>query len=176
MNNAKFLLSRGMVACLCLVLLAGGATVLATTESGKKLLGFRPDVKILLSANVERDNKLLSLDKKTIVKPGELIQWNLVSENYGNASAEGYRSVANIPNGTSFVAGSAKSDSPAELAYSIDGGNSFSTQPMIEETQVDGSVKKVVAPIEMYTNVLFKWENSLEAGKKLTAKYLVKVK
>ena len=176
MNKAKILLSRSVVVCLCLAILAGGATAFATTERGKKLLGFRPDVKILLSANVERDNKLQAMDKKTVVKPGEIIQWTLASENYGNANAEGFSSVAKIPDGTSFVAESAKSDDSVTVTYSIDGGNSFSKQPMIDEQQVDGSMKKVAAPVSMFTNIHFKWENSLEAGKKVTAKYRVSVK
>lgn len=176
MHNAKSVFSRGVILLICLVLLTGGATVLARTEGGKKLLGFSPSVKISLSANVERDNKLQSINKQIIVKPGEIIHWSLVSENEGNGNAEGYKTVAKIPEGTSFIAGTAKGDASAKVSYSIDGGNSYSEQPLIEEKQADGSVKKVPAPVSTYTNILFQWENSLEAGQKLNAKYQVQVK
>ncbi len=176
MNNVKFLLSRSVIVGLCLVLLTGGTAVFATTEGGKKLLGFRPEVKISLSADVVRDSKPQPLDKKAVVKPGEMIFWNLVSENSGNANAEGYTTTAKIPDGTSYVAGTATGEASPRVSYSIDGGATFSDKPMIDEKQSDGSVKRVAAPVSMYTNILFKWENPLEAGSKLAAKYQVQVK
>jgi uncharacterized repeat protein (TIGR01451 family) len=134
----------------------------------------RPEVKMQLSASVERDSALVPLDKSTVVKPGEILEWTIVSENSGNAAALGYKAVGHIPQGTSFVSDSAKADG-AKTFYSID-GKSFSAQPMIEEKQADGSVKRVPAPVAMYTEIRYEWSDPLAQGGKLSASYRVRVK
>ena len=135
----------------------------------------RPEVKVQLSAAVERDSALVPLDKATAVNPGEVLDWTIMSENSGNASAFEYKAVGHIPRGTSFVAGSAKADG-ARAVYSIDGGKSYSDQPTIEEKQSDGTVKRVAAPVAMYTDIRYEWSDPLAQGGKLTASYKVKVK
>ena len=64
----------------------------------------------------------------------------------------------------------------AQTFYSIDGGKSFSAQPMIEEKQADGSVKRVPAPVSMYTEIRYEWSDPLAQGGKLSASYKVRVK
>lgn len=135
----------------------------------------RPEVKVELSAAVERDSALVPLDKTAAVNPGEILDWTITSENSGNASALEYKAVGHIPRGTSFVAGSAKADG-ARAVYSIDGGKSYSDQPTIEEKQSDGTVKRVAAPVAMYTDIRYEWSDPLVQGGKLTASYKVKVK
>lgn len=135
----------------------------------------RPEVKMQLSGSVERDSALVPLDKSTVVNPGEILDWTIVSENSGNAAALGYKAVGHIPQGTSFVSDSAKADG-AKTFYSIDGGKSFSAQPMIEEKQADGSVKRVPAPVAMYTEIRYEWSDPLAQGGKLSASYKVRVK
>src|SRR2546423_13013968 len=100
----------------------------------------RPEVKIQLSAAVERDSALVPLDKATAVNPGEILDWTIMSENSGNAAAREYKTVGHIPRGTTFVGDSAKADG-AKTVYSIDNGKSYSAQPMIEVKQADGSGK-----------------------------------
>ena len=46
----------------------------------------RPEVKVQLSAMVERDSTLVPLEKAAAVKPGEILDWTITSENSGNAS------------------------------------------------------------------------------------------
>src|SRR5688572_550831 len=70
----------------------------------------RPDVKVQLSAAVERDSELVPLDKASVVRPGEVLDWTIVSENNGNAVAHNYKAVARIPRGTEFIAGTAKAE------------------------------------------------------------------
>src|SRR5262245_18788439 len=70
----------------------------------------RPEVKVQLSAAVERDSKAIALDKDTVVNPGEILDWTITSENDGNVDALQYKAVGHIPHGTAFVAGSAKAD------------------------------------------------------------------
>ena len=135
----------------------------------------RPEVKIQLAAMVERDAKLLPLEKSMVVNPGEILDWTIESANSGNAAAMEYKTVGHIPQGTTFVAGSAKADG-AKAVYSIDGGKSYSAQPTIEEKQADGSVKRVPAPVSMYTEIRYEWADALAQGGKLSASYKVRVK
>lgn len=135
----------------------------------------RPEVNVQLSGAVERDSKLMPLEKSTVVNPGETLDWRITSENSGNAAALEYKTVGHIPRGTEFVAGSAKADG-AKALYSIDGGKSFSAQPTIEVKQDDGSVKRVPAPVSMYTEIRYEWSDPLAQGGKLSASYKVRVK
>jgi uncharacterized repeat protein (TIGR01451 family) len=135
----------------------------------------RPEVKMQLSAAVERDNALVALDKASVVKPGEILDWTIASENSGNAAALEYKTVGHIPPGTTFVADSAKADG-AKAGYSIDNGKSWSAQPMIEVKQADGSTKRVPAPVAMYTEIRYEWADPLAQGGKLSASYKVRVK
>jgi uncharacterized repeat protein (TIGR01451 family) len=135
----------------------------------------RPEVKMQLSGVVERDSALVPLEKTTVVKPGEILDWTITSENSGNAPALEYKTVGHIPRGTIFVADSAKAEG-AKAVYSIDGGKSWSAQPMIEVKQADGSVKRVPAPVSMYTEIRYEWADPLAQGGKLSASYRVGVK
>jgi uncharacterized repeat protein (TIGR01451 family) len=135
----------------------------------------RPEVKMSLSGGVERDAKLIALDKSIAVKPGEVLTWTIDAMNTGNAPAHDYKAVARIPRGTEYVSDSARAEG-ANALYSIDGGKSFSAQPMIEEKQADGSVKRVPAPVAMYTDIRYEWANPLAQGEKLSASYKVRVK
>jgi uncharacterized repeat protein (TIGR01451 family) len=135
----------------------------------------RPEVKVQLSGSVKRDAKNLPLDKSIVVNPGEILDWTMMSENSGNAAALDYKAVGHIPRGTEFVAGSAKADG-AKTVFSIDGGKTFSAQPMIDEKQTDGSVKRVPAPTSMYTEIRYEWADPLAQGGKVSATYQVRVK
>jgi uncharacterized repeat protein (TIGR01451 family) len=135
----------------------------------------KPEVKLQLAAAVERDSALLPLDNKTVVNPGEILDWTIMSENSGNAAAREYQTVGHIPRGTTFIASSAKADG-AKTVFSIDNGKTFSAQPMIEVKQADGSVKQVAAPVSMYTEIRYEWADPLAAGGKLSASYKVRVK
>lgn len=135
----------------------------------------RPEVKVQMAGVVQRDSKLLPLDKSIVVNPGEVLDWTITSENSGNAAALEYKTVGHIPRGTEFIAGSVKADG-AKTVYSIDGGKSFSPQPMIEEKQADGSTKRVPAPVSMYTEIRYEWADPLAQGGKLSASYKVRVK
>jgi uncharacterized repeat protein (TIGR01451 family) len=135
----------------------------------------RPEVKMQLSGSVERNSARVALDKSTVVNPGEILDWTMTSQNEGTAPALDYKTVGHIPRGTEFVSGSAKADG-ATTVFSIDGGKSFSPQPMIEEKQADGSTKRVPAPAAMYTEIRYEWADALAQGGKRSASYKVRVK
>lgn len=135
----------------------------------------RPEVKVQLSAAVERDSELVPLEKASAVKPGEVLDWTIMSENSGNAAAHDYKAVVRIPRGTEFIAGSAKADG-AKAVYSIDNGKLFSDKPTVEVKQADGTVKIVAAPVAMYTDIRYEWSDPLAQGGKLSAAYKLRVK
>ena len=135
----------------------------------------RPEVKVQLAAAVERDNTLVPVEKAQIVKSGEVLDWTISSENSGGAAALEYKTVGRIPAGMSFVAGSAKAEGSSEVTYSIDGGKTYWAIPTVDERQADGSVKKVAAPVSMYTNVSYQWADPLAPGGHVNASYKVRV-
>ncbi len=168
---------RGSAPLLALVVVAlvGGAAF-AQRQMRSAPAGGRPEVKVELSGSVERGGQRLALDKVENVKPGEVLDWQITSSNDGAAEARDYKAVGHVPAGTVFVQGSAAAESGSTVTYSIDGGKTYSTQPVVEERQADGTVKRVPAPVSMYTEVRYEWSDALAAGGKLTAAYKVRVK
>ena len=173
MNRLKNRRAAAPLLALCVVALIGGA---AFAQRQLKAASGRPEVKVELAGSVERGGARLGLDKVEDVKPGEILDWQIVSSNEGTGAARDYKAVGHIPAGTVLVAGSATAESGSTVTYSIDGGKTFSTQPIIEERQADGTVKKVPAPVSMYTEVRYEWSDALAPGGKLSASYKVRVK
>jgi uncharacterized repeat protein (TIGR01451 family) len=164
---------RGVLVSGLMVLVATGAVI----AQRHYLLanGARPEMKVNLVGSVERDSKVMTLDKATAVRPGEVLTWTVDAVNVGNAPALEYRAITHIPRGTEYVKGSARAEG-ASAVYSIDGGKSFSPQPMIEQKQADGSVQLTPAPLSMYTSIRYEWANPLAQGAKVMASYQVRVK
>jgi uncharacterized repeat protein (TIGR01451 family) len=174
MIRLKKKLGAAPLLAFCAVVILGGAAF--AQRQLKSAAGGRPEVKVELTGSVERAGQHLSLDKVENVKPGEVLDWRILSSNDGSAEARDYKTVGHIPTGTTFVAGSAAGESGSTVTYSIDGGQTFSTQPVVEERQPDGTVKKVAAPVSMYTEVRYEWSDALAAGGKLSASYKVRVR
>ena len=157
------------------VALIGSVFAFAKTNTAFSFSDARPQVTIKLDATLTRDNQTVNLGDIDSVKPGEVLHWTIASENNGDGNAQQYKAVGKIPSGTEFVANSTKADGAPVVTYSIDEKN-FSKEPMIEEKQVDGSGKLVPAPVSMYKQIRFEWEEPLHANEKLNASYDVRVK
>lgn len=169
--NSRF---RVLPLALALVV-AGGAAAVAQRQLAGRAEG-RPEVKVALAGAVERGGKAVSIAEVEAVRPGEILNWQITSVNEGTGAARDYATVGHIPEGTSFVSGSAAAEGGSTVTYSIDGGKTFSSQPIIEQRQPDGTVKRVPAPVSMYTEVRYEWSDALAAGGKLNASYKVRVK
>jgi uncharacterized repeat protein (TIGR01451 family) len=161
------------VIALCLLVLGSAAAF--AQKKFMILHSGRPAVKIVLSGMVERDATKVPVEKAGLVKSGEMLDWTLSSVNEGNSPANEYNAVGKIPAGTQFVPGSANADGSAAITFSIDNGKSFSSKPMVDETQADGSVKKVPAPVSMYNQVRYSWSAPLNEGAKVNASYKVRL-
>lgn len=175
MNRLKNRRAAAPLLALCVVVLVGGAAFAQRQLKAAASAG-RPEIKVELAGAVERGGARLALDKVENVKPGEILDWQIVSSNDGTGAARDYKAVGHIPAGTVLVAGSAAAESGSSVTYSIDGGKSFATQPVVEERQPDGTVKKVPAPVAMYTEVRYEWSDAFAPGGKLSASYKVRVK
>ena len=173
MNRLKNRRAAAPLLALCVVALVGGA---ALAQRQLKAAAGRPEIKVELAGSVERGGARLALDQVEHVKPGEILDWQIVSSNEGTGAARDYKAVGHIPAGTTLIAGSAAGESGSQVTYSIDGGKTFSTQPVVEERQPDGTVKKVAAPVSMYTEVRYEWSDAFAPGGKLSASYKVRVK
>ena len=79
-----------------------------------------------------------------------------------------------IPNQTAYILDSARANG-ATLTYSIDGGQTYSAQPMLEVTQPDGTVKMEPAPADAYTHVQWDYSESLKPMASVQAVYEVAV-
>jgi uncharacterized repeat protein (TIGR01451 family) len=173
MKSRKHVRRLPLVA-LCLLILGSAAAF-----AQKKFLMIhagRPEVKVLLSATVERENLKIPVEKASIVKSGEILDWTITSLNEGTAPARDYKAVGKVPTGTQFIAGSVTADGSATVTYSIDDGKSFWAQPTIDEKQSDGSLKKVPAPASMYTQIRYEWADPLNQNSKLDVSYKVRLK
>jgi uncharacterized repeat protein (TIGR01451 family) len=133
-------------------------------------------VRVALAGAVTRNSESVPLEKASAVHHGEVLDWTITSTNEGDGAASQYRTVGQIPRGTSLVAGSATAEYGAAVTYSIDGGKTYSERPTVEERQPDGTVKAVAAPVSMYTQVRYEWAEPFAAGRKLAASYKVRVK
>ena len=170
--------SRVLAAAALCVLVAGTAGAFARQQlaARRAASGGRPEIRVALTGAVARADERVPLDKAGVVRPGEVLDWTITSVNEGDGAAREYRTVGQIPRGTSLVAGSVTAEYDAAVTYSIDNGKTFSAQPVVEERQPDGTVRATPAPVSMYTQVRYEWSEPFAAGKTLAASYKVRVK
>ena len=171
MKIKKHMRTLPVVALSLLVLGSAGAFA----QKKFMVLRARPEIKVLLSGVVERQSGRIPVQEAATVKSGEVMDWTITSTNEGNAPARDYKAVGVVPPGTQFVAGSVTADGAATVTYSIDRGKSFSKLPTIDEKQADGTIKKVAAPVSMYTQIRYEWADPLDQGSKLNATYKVRL-
>lgn len=103
--------------------------------------------------------------------PGDVVRYRLVFTNITDGAVR--RIVFNdpLPAGLLYVAGSAASDrDDVVIDYSIDGGATYSAQPMIDEL-VDGIRVTKPAPPERYTNVRWRVEDWVQPEAQVTVEF-----
>lgn len=176
----------GLLAVAVAVPFASGTPVLANLQkAGEALVKqiLQPEVKLVLSAekqvvttDAEGKEEITweALEGNVTVQPGDVLRYSLLSENAGDKPASEFTITQPIPNQTQYVLDSARANG-AKLAYSIDGGQTYSEQPMIEVTQPDGTVKLEPAPAEAYTHVQWDYSESLAPMASVKAVYEVAV-
>lgn len=115
------------------------------------------------------------LTKDTKVQKGTVLRFQVVAKNTGDRAAEKLVVTQPIPRGTIYAAGSA-TQSGAELTYSIDGGKTFSSNPMVQVTLPDGRNEMKPAPVEAYSHVRWTFGKAIAPKNNLDMSYDVSVR
>ncbi len=133
----------------------------------------RPDVKLSLVVERRKDENWQSINAQS-ANPGEVLRYRLQGKNQGKIAAKNFTLSQKIPARTVYVANSAVGN--AEITYSIDQGKSFTPQPMIPVKTAEGKTEMRPAPAEAYTNVRWRWNNSIAPGSEVSASYQVRIR
>jgi len=105
------------------------------------------------------------------VLPGDTVRYHLLFTNVSAGAVHGIVLDNPIPAGLRYAAGSAKADrSDVAILYSIDGGKSYSAEPMIEAV-VDGKREQHAAAPELYTHVRWAIRGDVPTGAQVRAEY-----
>ena len=103
--------------------------------------------------------------------PGAVVRYRLLFTNITDVPVRNVVFDNPLPDGLAYVASSAGADvAEVVVEYSIDGGATYSAQPMIEQ-MVDGEPAMVPAPPEQYTHVRWTVPNWIEPGAQVTAEF-----
>lgn len=100
-------------------------------------------------------------------KPGDIIVYSVAASNVSDRPVNKLRIEQKIRPGTVYVAQSATPISNASLMFSIDGGKSYSPQPIIN---------KKPAPASAYTNIRWSYIGSFAPKTKSNVSYEVEVR
>ncbi len=113
---------------------------------------------------IENGFKLVPI---TAAKPGDIIVYSVTASNISDRPVSKLRIDQKIRPGTVYVARSATPISNASLMFSIDGGKSFSPQPILN---------KKPAPASAYTNIRWSFIGSVAPQSKSNVSYEVEVR
>ena len=112
-------------------------------------------------------------------RPGQIVEYRVVAQNTSDVTlpANSAVIVGPVPAGTAYIDGTASQLDNTLLSFSADGGQSFSTPPvMITVTNEDGEEEEVEADPEQYTTTRWEITKSLEPNEGMTFIYRVVVK
>jgi uncharacterized repeat protein (TIGR01451 family) len=108
--------------------------------------------------------------------PGDVLAYSIAYRNDGDTNAAGAQIIDPIPNATAYLPGSATA-ADVELSFSIDGGKSYSAEPVNYTVDDDkgAKVQKTATP-EMYTHIKWKLLKPVIPGGTGNLEFKVKVK
>ncbi|HUL02909.1 MAG TPA: hypothetical protein VLV16_06730 [Gemmatimonadales bacterium] len=113
-------------------------------------------------------------DVKGMARPGDEIRYSLVFTNTQQVAVKNVQFVDPIPQGMVYVLGSASIGQAGRVAYSIDGGKTYSAQPTVE-TMENGQKISKPAPRELYTHVRWTVLDAVAPGAQVTAELRAQV-
>ncbi len=117
-----------------------------------------------------------SLGDQPVVQPGDVLRYQVESQNQGDVAAANFVVTQPIPNKTLYVLDSTTTNNEANITYSIDGGQTFVAEPTIEVKQPDGTIVNEAAPADRYTHIRWKFGESVAPNANLLAAYQVTVR
>jgi uncharacterized repeat protein (TIGR01451 family) len=104
---------------------------------------------------------------KASVRPGDIIKYTVIARNNSRCPLKNLILKQPIPKGTNYLKDSATSANGAELLFSIDGGKTFVSQPMIG-TQP--------APTTAYNYLRWKFNGLMATNAQVKTSYKLQVK
>lgn len=156
------------------LLLVGAAGVTLVAPLPAAATGQTPTPLAITAHNVTAESAS-GRDTKAVARPGDVIRYTLVFTNVQPAPVKNVQFVDPIPQGLVYVTGSAAAGQPARIEYSIDGGKTYSTEPLIPVVENGKRVQKP-APRELYTHVRWTVLSSVAPGAHVTAELRTQVK
>ncbi len=100
------------------------------------------------------------------VQPRDILKYTVIAKN-GNRPVKNLMLTQPIPKGTIYVKESATVLPGSELLFSIDGGKTYTTRPVVDKKD---------APPSAYTNIRWKFTRLMAANAQVNATYEVQVK
>jgi uncharacterized repeat protein (TIGR01451 family) len=109
-------------------------------------------------------------DPSTLL-PGDVVRFQLTFTNITDGPVRNVEFNDPLPAGLQYLGGTAMADrEDVVITYSIDGGQTFLAQPMIEEV-IDGERVTRPAPPEMYTHIRWLVSDWVQPGAQVTAEF-----
>ncbi len=165
--------SRRATPWLVAILAAGlGLTGLALALGPQLEVGLEGKVR----AAGQNDGDWQLMAEEQTVQPGDRILYTVSLHNVGDAEARSPLAFGPVPAGTVYLEDAATTGPGLQVEFSIDGGQTFSLQPMVVVTAADGSQRTVPAPMDRYTTIRWTWDASLAAGQQQVVSYQVQVR
>ncbi|MCU0548563.1 MAG: hypothetical protein MUC48_04375 [Leptolyngbya sp. Prado105] len=108
------------------------------------------------------------------VKKGTVLRLQVLGHNTGDRPAEKLVVTQPVPRGTVYTIGSATQEN-AELDYSVDGGKTYSPNPMVVITLPDGRTGLQPAPADTYSHVRWTFSRAIAPQSGVEVSYEVSV-
>ncbi|PSR18741.1 hypothetical protein C8255_05825 [filamentous cyanobacterium CCP3] len=181
-------LGLAALASLILIPVVKGSPSLAQLQTmGAEMVQqvMRPEVELVLEASkqvqvldAEGQPQLIwqSLEGEATVQPRDVLRYTISSKNDGQMAAKHLVINQAIPPQMTYVLATAAGNDGAAITYSIDGGESFVAEPVVEVVQEDGTVTLEPAPADAYTHIRWDFAQSLEPEVAVQVAYDVTVK
>jgi uncharacterized repeat protein (TIGR01451 family) len=154
------------------VLLIGWATMapLAAQAQQTKPL-------VITAVNLTADSAEAAGKKRTepaMARPGDVLGYALAFTNTTAGPVNQVQFVDPLPKGLVYRIGSARADQPVRIEYSIDGGKSYTAQPMVAVMENGRRLMKP-APRNAYTHIRWTLSGPLAPGAQVTAGFQAEV-
>jgi len=173
MASAPFVVSEPVLANLQEF---GSAIAQQITQSEVKLVMSAEKQVTVVDEKGESQVVWESLEGEAVVQPSDVLRYAVVTSNDGEVPAKNLVITQPIPAAMTYVIGSEKGNTAAEATYSIDSGETFVAEPMVEVKLPDGTVEMQPAPAEAYTHVKWTFNEDLASDVAVNVSHEVVVK
>jgi uncharacterized repeat protein (TIGR01451 family) len=175
MEAGTYMKSTRLFSFLCLVALSA-ATIGSAAQPGQPQVVLSVDVKEEISAPDAHGNPQVVRKDVERASPGDVLVYTLTYTNFGNQPAVNARVDDPIPSGTVLLPSSVLGER-AGITFSVDGGRSFSSYPVMKTVSgPDGKPVAVEVPADSYTHIRWTAQEPIAPGESRNAAFKVIVR